>query len=76
MQKVNQPSAWPTHKLSAAMVTVAVMQLIAPWLEQLAGLHWSLAGLKGDAVQALISVGAGFLVGYLVKDRPNVEPAP
>lgn len=72
METVKQPSAWPTRKLSAGMLAAAATQIMTPWLDQLAGLHWAVAGFSGDAVKALVSVGVGMAVGYFVKDTPNV----
>ena len=69
---VDQPSAWPTRKLSAGMIAAAITQIVTPWLEQLSGVHWIVAGFGGDTVQACASAGIGLLVGYFVRDRANV----
>ena len=69
---VHQPTAWPTRKLSAGVIAAAITQIVTPWLEHLSGVHWIVSGLGSEAVQACVTVGVGLLVGYFVKDRPNV----
>ena len=65
---VKQPSAInPTRKLSAAVVAVAVMELLWVVLSNVAP-SWADPSLKASLTPVVV-----FIVGYFVHDAPNVD---
>jgi len=77
MATVNQPSFAPTNKLTAAMLAGAVYEFLQPavargveWAGEPLGITWTL-GVNGNMVLQFLAM---LVVGYLVRDRPNVPP--
>lgn len=77
MATIRQPSFKPTNKLTAAMLGGAVYEFIRPGVArgiELAGeslgIAWSL-GVNSDVV---LQFGVMAILGYIVKDNPNVVP--
>lgn len=66
MATVSQPSANPTNKLTAATIVAAVMPLSGLIVKNLAPSWYD------DAVWAGLTPVMVMLVGYIVKDAPNV----
>lgn len=68
MATVTQPTSNPTNKLSA--VTVAVIVIEVAWvIIQNVWPTWASYELKAALMPLVV-----FLVGYQVKDAPNVAP--
>lgn len=67
MATVNQPTANPTRKLSAAVIGAAAMAVLGLVLRNAAP-DW-----YDPAVMAALTPIVIFGLGYFVKDRPNVE---
>ncbi len=67
MPTVNQPSAMPTNKL-------AVATLVGPAATEAWGAVWEgiYPAVAGPEVSLLVGCLAALIVGYFVKDRPNV----
>lgn len=65
--KVNQPSANPTRKLSAATIALAVVELAWVLLINFA------PSFADPNLKAAVTPLVVFLVGYMVKDAPNVD---
>lgn len=63
---INQPSWLPTRKLTGALLAAAAMEVLHPLI-----VKW-LPILGGPAMGEVMTIGAGFLAGYLIKDLPNV----
>lgn len=63
---VNQASANPTNKLTAATVTSAFMGVLALALKNLAP-EW----YDPETMLALVPV-ASYLAGWLIRDKPNI----
>jgi hypothetical protein len=77
MATVNQPSFAPTNKLTGAMLAGAAYEFVQPavtrgieWAGEPLGITWTL-GVNGNMVLRFLTM---LVVGYLVKDRPNVPP--
>lgn len=75
MTTTRQPTLMPTNKLSAAMLAGAAYEFVQPAVArgveafgELLGIVWTLGG-NGDM---LLQFGLMAIVGYFVKDRPNV----
>lgn len=66
---VNQPSALPTRKLTAAMLGASVAGLLKAFVVQ----QWPF--LADPIIWEPLPYAFGFLLGYVVKDAPNVEGA-
>ena len=62
-----QPTANPTRKLQAAVVGGALMAVIGLCLKNLAP-EW-----YDPPTLALVTPVVSFILGYLIKDAPNVE---
>jgi len=69
MATVNQPTTRPTNKLTAATLGSALVAVAAVITDNLAP-SWS-----DPKMWAAITPVVVFACGYLVKDKPNVEPA-
>jgi len=78
MATVSQPTFMPTNKLTAAMLAGAAYEFVRPviargieavgtWLD----VAWAL-GVNNDL---LLQFGLMALVGYIVRDKPNVARA-
>lgn len=66
MATVNQPSARPTNKLTAVVVVGAAMGFIEPlWAEYV-------PMFADERIYALIQWGVAGIVGWFIKDAPNV----
>jgi predicted anti-sigma-YlaC factor YlaD len=65
MNPVDQPTANPTRKLSAAVIASAVLQVSGLIVRNLWPTYYD------DAVWAALSPVVIFAVGYFVKDLPN-----
>lgn len=74
MKTVNQPSAWPTRKLTAALVAAAVMEIAGPKIVAFAAMALAPLGLSfgGPASVAILQIGIAAIAGYVTRDRPNV----
>lgn len=75
MTTIRQPTSIPTNKLTAAIVAGAVYEFAQPAVArgvevigELFGIAWQLGG-NGDM---LLQFALMAIVGYFVKDRPNV----
>ena len=75
MATVSQPSFKPTNKLTAAILAGAAYEFVQPAVSrgiglagEVLGITWSL-GANGDL---LLQFGVMVVVGYFVKDTPNV----
>lgn len=66
MATVSQPSALPTNKLTAAMISAAIAGIVK------AVVLTYLPELSDPAIWEPLPYIVGFVVGYVVKDRPNV----
>jgi len=64
---VNQPSANPTNKLTAATVASAGMAVLSLVLKNLAP-EW----YDPETLMALTPVAA-YVAGWLIRDEPNIE---
>jgi len=67
--KVSQPTVNPTRKLSAATIALAVVELLWVLLVNIAP-SYADPNLKAALTPVVV-----FLVGYMVKDEPNVDLA-
>lgn len=67
MATVNQPSVLPTNKLTAAVVITPLVAEL--WGRLMAEFY---PPLSGPELSMYVGVLAAALVGYVVKDRPNV----
>lgn len=67
--KVSQPTANPTRKLSAATIALAVVELAWVLLVNFA------PAFADPNLKAALTPLVVFLVGYMVKDEPNVDLA-
>lgn len=75
MVTVKQPTWAPTNKLTASILAGVAYEFLQPviargveWAGSLMGIAWEL-GPNGDM---LLQFSVMSIVGYLVKDRPNV----
>ena len=64
---INQPTANPTRKLSAATIALALVELLWVLLVNFA------PGYADPNLKAALTPVVVFLVGYWVKDEPNVD---
>lgn len=71
---VSQPSAMPTNKLSASLGGAVIGALAYAQVE----IHWpgiSEIHIEGIGSMSLVfQLIGGAVLGYIVKDRPNVDP--
>lgn len=67
MNAVNQPSAIPTNKLTAAMLAASAAGVVKAVVVH-AWPHFA-----DPVIWEPLPYVLGFAVGYFVKDRPNVE---
>lgn len=65
--KVSQPTKFPTRKLSAATIALAIVELAWVLLVNFAPSY------ADPNLKAAITPVVVFLVGYMVKDEPNVD---
>lgn len=65
MNTVNQPSALPTNKLTAAMVAASLASIVKAFVVQ----TWP--QFADPIIWEPLPILLGFAVGYFVKDRPN-----
>lgn len=65
--KVSQPTSNPTRKLSAATIALAAVELAWVLLVNFAPSY------ADPNLKAAITPVVVFLVGYMVKDAPNVD---
>lgn len=65
MEAVNQPTANPTNKLTAAVVGVAIVEVIRTGLANFA------PGWSDPAMWTALSPVIVFACGWFIKDAPN-----
>lgn len=67
MTKVNQPSAMPTRKLTAAITSASIAAIIKAQIIHM----WP--HLAEPLIWEPMPIIVGAVVGWFVKDRPNVQ---
>jgi hypothetical protein len=67
MNTVKQPSAMPTNKLTAAMLSASVAGVIKAFVVQ------SYPDFADPVIWEPLPYIVGLAVGYFVKDKPNVR---
>lgn len=65
METVNQPSALPTRKLTAAMASASIAGIVKAFVIN------SWPQFADPVIWEPLPYVIGFAVGWLVKDRPN-----
>jgi len=65
METVNQPTALPTNKLTAAMLSASLAGIVKAFVVQ----AWP--QFADPIIWEPLPYIVGFAVGYFVKDRPN-----
>ncbi|RLP22277.1 hypothetical protein [Mesorhizobium sp. YM1C-6-2] len=65
METVNQPTALPTNKLTAAMLSASIAGVVKALVVQ----AWP--QFADPVIWEPLPYLVGFAVGYFVKDRPN-----
>lgn len=70
MATVNQPSLKPTNKLSAAMLAASIAGIIQAWVID------QIPTFANPVIWAPLPILIGGVIGWFVKDKPNVEAPP